>query len=320
MADLPFCSHYPFCRQAKSYVAGKGTEIVPSLLEKAEGRLRHALTTGKIRKVASLPEAMEEELALYAIGRMIISSAANRYLINRYAVAEAKKTGDYLSGEDRDKQEYFSEVAGEFGITFEPKGSRFSVPLSSYLKYTPRSTDYKLSNREVALGKVLVSSHERARIIEEAVRKKMEGELPIKAEFPKEVKDAGERLLLLLPRLEPASAKVGQENYAPCIRRLLEELSMNVNLPHTARVALAIYLLHAGLKDNEIVGIFRSAPDFSEKTTRYQVEYLRQKKYSMPSCSTMDSYGACVAECRCGTPLNFRKAIHGKNVKLEERT
>jgi DNA primase large subunit len=116
----------------------------------------------------------------------------------------------------------------------------------------------------------------------------------------------------LLPRLETGTVKVGQENYPPCIRRLLEEMSMNVNLPHNARVALAIYLVKAGVAVDAIVGIFRAAPDFSEKTTRYQVEYLKQKGYAMPSCSTMDSYGICVAQCRCRTPLNFRASIHGK--------
>jgi len=109
--------------------------------------------------------------------------------------------------------------------------------------------------------------------------------------------------------------KVGQENYPPCIRRMIEELSLSVNLPHTARVALAIYLVRAGMATDKIVEIFRGAPDFSEKTTRYQAEYLRTKGYLMPSCATMDSYGVCVAECRCRTPLNYRASIHGKWLK-----
>jgi DNA primase large subunit len=113
--------------------------------------------------------------------------------------------------------------------------------------------------------------------------------------------------------------KVGQENYPPCIRKLIEELALNVNVSHTGRVALAIYLVNAGAKDDEIVGYFRHAPDFSEKTTRYQVEHIRKKQYKMPSCATMDSYGICVADCRCGSPLNFRDAVHGRRIRrLEE--
>jgi DNA primase large subunit len=321
MADLLFCSHYPFTAAAKAYVSERGMEIVSSYVEKAEERVREAITTGKVRKVPPLLEPQQEELAQYAIARMIVSCANNRYLINRYAVAEAKKTSDYLSSDSSGAAahpEYVDAVAAEFGIKFEKTGSHFLVPLGKYLSYTPRSTDYKLANREVASGKVKVSNHERVRMLEEAVKKKIERELPIRADFPAEVKASGARVLALLPKLESAVVKVGQENYPPCVKRMIEELSLNVNLPHTARVALAIYLVKAGVATGKIVDIFRGAPDFSEKTTHYQVEYLRTKGYSMPSCSTMDSYGVCIAECHCGTPLNFRADVHGRRIKQEE--
>ena len=320
MADLLFCSHYPFSSEAKAYVSGRGMEIVSSYVEKAEERVREAIVSGKVRKVPAMSEAQEEELALYAIARMIVSCANNRYLINRYAVAEAKKTGDYLASDASARPEYVDAVAAEFGIKFEKSGAHFLVPLGKYLTYTPRSTDYKLANREVAAGKVKVSSHERVRMLEETVKKKIERELPIRAAFPEEIKAAGVRVLALLPKLESVVVKVGQENYPPCIRRMVEELALNVNLPHTARVALAIYLVKAGVATERVVDVFRGAPDFSEKTTHYQVEYLRTKGYNMPSCATMDSYGVCVAECRCGTPLNYRENIHGRRLKQRDET
>jgi len=318
MADLLFCSHYPFSSAAKSYVSERGMEIVSSYIEKAEERVQEAIVSGKVRKVPQLSEAQEEELALYAIARMIVSCANNRYLINRYAVAEAKKTSDYLSSDASARPDYVDAVAAEFGIKFEKADAHFLVPLGKYLTYTPRSTDYKLANREVAAGKVKVSSHERVRILEEAVKKKIERELPIRAAFPDEIKAAGARVLAMLPKLESVVVRVGQENYPPCVRRMIEELSLNVNLPHTARVALAIYLVRAGVATDKIVDIFRGAPDFSEKTTHYQVEYLRTKGYMMPSCATMDSYGVCVADCRCGTPLNYRADMHGRRLKNSE--
>ena len=318
MADLLFCSHYPFSSAAKAYVSGRGMEIVSSYVEKAEDRVREAIISGKVRKVPVMSEAQEEELALYAIARMIVSCANNRYLINRYAVAEAKKTGDYLSSDSGAHSEYVDAVAAEFGIKFEKSGAHYLVPLGKYLTYTPRSTDYKLANREVSAGKVKVSSHERVRMLEETVKKKIERELPIRAAFPEEIKAAGARVLALLPKLESVVVKLGQENYPPCIKRMIEELSLNVNLPHTARVALAIYLVKAGVATEKVIDVFRGAPDFSEKTTHYQVEYLRTKGYNMPSCATMDSYGVCVAECHCGTPLNYRGNIHGRRLKQND--
>jgi DNA primase large subunit len=291
-------------------------EIVSSYIEKAETRVRGAIEEGEILRLPELStsDTLEKELVLYAITRMIISCAANRYLINRYAVAEAKKTGKYLSGDEGKHPEYVDDVAAEFGIRFEKAGTTYLVELGKYLAYTPRSIDYKLANRNVSGGKVMVKDKERIRMLEEAVKKKIERELPIKADFPPEIKSAGGRVLALLPRLETAVMKLGQEHYPPCIRRLVEELSLNVNLPHTARVALGIYLIKAGMPTDKIVEVFRGAPDFSEKTTRYQVEYLRTKGYNMPSCATMDSYGICIAECRCGTPLNFRADAHGRRL------
>jgi len=318
MADLLFCSHYPFSSAAKAYVSERGMEIVSSYVGKAEERVQEAIVSGKVRKVPSLSGAQEEELAIYAIARMIVSCAANRYLINRYAVAEAKKTGDYLSSDSSARPDYVDAVAAEFGIKFEKSGAHYLVPLGKYLACTPRSTDYKLANREVAAGKVKVSSHERVRMLEEALKKKIERELPIRAAFPDDIKAAGARVLAMLPKLEANVVKVGQENYPPCVRRMVEELALNVNLPHTARVALAIYLVRAGAATGKIVDIFRGAPDFSEKTTHYQVEYLRTKGYNMPSCATMDSYGVCVADCHCGTPLNYRANVHGRALKKEE--
>ncbi len=318
MADLIFCSHYPFSREARDVVSKEGLELSAGIIEKAEGRVREALVAGKIRKVAELEEYRREELVLYAAGRMIISSANNRYLINRYAVAEAKRASDYLASDIAKRPEYLDMAASEFGMKFEKSGDAFLTPLANYLSFTPRSVDYKLSNREVAGGKVRIRGHERIRMVEEAVKKRIEATLPIRAEFSPDIKAAGTRLLALLPKLEVAAVKVGQENYPPCIRKLLEELAMNVNVPHTGRVALAIYLVNAGAKDEEIVNYFRHAPDFSEKTTKYQVEHIRKKQYRMPSCSTMDSYGICVAECRCGSPLNFREATHGRRLKMIE--
>ncbi len=318
MPDLVFCSHYPFSRQAKEYVSEKGLELTSILLEKAEARVKEAVEQGKMHRVAELPETMEEELSLYAASRMIISSANNRYLINRYAVAEAKRAHEYLDADDSSRPGFVDDVAAEFGLKFEKSRDGYLVSLAGYLAYTPRSIDYKLSNREVSGGKVRVKKNERKRILEEAVKKRAESTLPIKADFQPDVVAAGARILSILPKLETSIIRVGQEGYPPCITKMLEELALNVNVPHTGRVALAIYLVNVGLPTDKIVEFFRHAPDFNERTTRYQVEHIRARKYNMPSCSTMDSYGACVAECHCGSPINFRREIHGRYLKQKD--
>ena len=99
------------------------------------------------------------------------------------------------------------------------------------------------------------------------------------------------------------------------MKKLIDDLRGSINVPHLGRVALAVYLIKAGLSDEHIGQLFSSAPDYNADTTKYQVAYTRQKAYSMPSCSTMDSWGVCVANCRCFNPTKFKQAIHGRYAK-----
>ncbi|MEM4348734.1 MAG: hypothetical protein QXN37_04160 [Candidatus Anstonellaceae archaeon] len=315
MADLSFCARYPFTKEAKEYVSLAKLQLSSMIIEKAEKRVQEALETGKIKKVAQLPEAQEEELVVYAASRMIVAAASNRYIASRYCVAEAKRASEYLRA---DTKENVQKVAEELDLEFETIGGGIRIPFWQYLSFSPRSYDYKLSNRRLKGGWVWVNANEQIRILEEAIRKRMELTLPAKPQVGMQVKEAAARILKIMPKLEMASTKIGQENYPPCIRKLIEDLAMNINVPHTGRVALAIYLTHAGLSVEKIVDLFRHAPDFSEKITRYQVEYIRSKKYSMPSCSTMDGYGLCIADCRCGNPILYKDSVHGARLRKEE--
>jgi len=96
----------------------------------------------------------------------------------------------------------------------------------------------------------------------------------------------------------------------PCIERLIEDLQRGENLPHFARFALATFLTHAGWSVDQIVDLFRNAPDFDEKVTRYQVEHVAGKRgggkrYAPPACARMRQEGLCVADCGVGHPLVF---------------
>ncbi|VVC71922.1 Uncharacterised protein [uncultured archaeon] len=61
------------------------------------------------------------------------------------------------------------------------------------------------------------------------------------------------------------------------------------------------------MKEEGVAALFRTAPDFDERTTRYQVEYLAKKGYKVPSCSNAESYGVCVANCGTRSPLGYVK-------------
>jgi len=113
-----------------------------------------------------------------------------------------------------------------------------------------------------------------------------------------------------------AQEGTGGEGLPPCIAKLVEDLQRGENLSHFARFTIATYLIHAGWSVDQIVDLFRNAPDFDEKTTRYQVEHIAGKRgsgkrYSPPSCERMRQEGLCVANCGISNPVEWLRRRQG---------
>lgn len=317
--DLLFCAKYPFTKEARECVLSSGAKLDYSVIEKGEERVKSALVKGKILKFyptkgtsigATLEKTLRMEIASYAAARMIILSMRSRFLMNRYAVAEAKRASSYLKN---DRDENVKRVGEEVGVHIKNGG----IPVAEYLVFAPKAVEYKLSNKGLKNGTVFLRRSEGIRVIEEGIRKRIERLLGKRVPIPKEIEKASERIRAALPKKRFAERKVGEKNFPPCIAKLIEDLRMSESLPHTARWALGVYLAKVGMETDSIIELFSSAPDFNLGTTRYQVEYIKKRNYSMPSCSTMESYGLCVSNCRCSNPLSYKakKAETAKKVE-----
>ncbi|MEM4976934.1 MAG: hypothetical protein QXT64_06405, partial [Desulfurococcaceae archaeon] len=110
--------------------------------------------------------------------------------------------------------------------------------------------------------------------------------------------------------------EVVKEVLAPCMKKLLEDCRNGINLSHNARVALAAYMLNVGYSVDEVVEVFKTQPDYNERITRYQVDYIAsydgEGKPLLPySCTKMKELGMCVAECGVKNPLNHNKKRSG---------
>ncbi|MEM2197053.1 MAG: hypothetical protein QW290_08235 [Sulfolobales archaeon] len=111
-----------------------------------------------------------------------------------------------------------------------------------------------------------------------------------------------------------------KEVLAPCMLKILEDCRKGINLSHNARVALAAYMLNVGYSVDEVVEVFRTQPDFKEKITRYQVNYIAsydgEGKPLLPySCAKMREMGLCVRDCGTKNPLNHNKTHHQLSVR-----
>ena len=113
--------------------------------------------------------------------------------------------------------------------------------------------------------------------------------------------DLGERLLFLDinggRRITPrALMKVKDGRYPPCIESLLMKLKVSGELDHAERLHLANYLLRIMTVD-EVVDVFRYAKDFSERYTRYQLEWFLRNRYKPYSCVRAIQMGICPVMC-----------------------
>ena len=94
--------------------------------------------------------------------------------------------------------------------------------------------------------------------------------------------------------------EVTDDAFPPCIAQMHEDASRGKNLPHSARFALASFLLKIGKEEQEVMSTFGVSPDSSDKgissITRYQVGHIHRKDgegYMPPGCKKLQGNGLC---------------------------
>jgi DNA primase large subunit len=318
--DLLFSSRYPFSAQAKELVGARKGGLTYEEIEAAKARVSAALGIGKLPQVQTrIDSVLEREIFSYAGARVIAACLQSRYFSGRFAVAESKRVGKYLSDDDDDAT--LARVAQELGVRVDSSavqslrgvkspGAKYSVRFTDYLKSAPKDREYKLANKPLSGGMVTLSRQQLVRVVEEAARMRIEEAIPVDVSaIPEEYRKAAEEVRKQLPKMESFGGKifVKEEDYPPCVKELIAKLRNSENLPHTARWFLATFLLQSGMKEEDVIALFRTAPDYDEHTTKYQVEYIARKGYRVPSCSSAESYGICVSACGARSPLSYSR-------------
>ncbi|RLG19133.1 hypothetical protein DRN67_03470 [Candidatus Micrarchaeota archaeon] len=320
MSEVLFCAKYPFTKSAKKLVASrqiKLDEIRNDSVDRGKKRVMVALKSGEIPRFIDMDNVAELELEAYAVARILLSLLNNRYFINRYAVAESKRASTYLRD---DSAENVLRVAAEIGLEGMQKDGEYKMPIADYLSVSPSSKDYKLINKPLKAGVVKLSKREFTRVLEAAVKSSIERSLPFRIEdVPELLKRAAEEIRDEAKGLEPKyEARFRGGEFPQCIESLINRLKAGENLNHTARWALAVFMLNAGYRVGEIVKLYSYAPDYDERITRYQVEHAKNRGYKMPTCEWMRSQGiGCLPPCGLSTPLHHRGKR--RKVRAEEK-
>ncbi|HLN35474.1 MAG TPA: hypothetical protein VK250_09385 [Nitrososphaeraceae archaeon] len=320
---------YPFLKEAGIYVKGTHFGIdefarpeFNHILEKAKTRIEYEILTGNVFLEL---EKYDIDLFTFLISLIMIKCINIESITKKYCLLEAMRVESFLIDDLRHEKDVkkkklliskiFDELFDLKIVLDEFTPNLFKMRISDYLV---RSTsfheqEWKLINRSVKGGLVYLDVEEIVRLIRNELSiliynriKAMEiGKFPDMINlYAHSIKN---KVVL------PVNFQTKTLRYPPCINHALDLLNKNENLPHSARFLLATYMLTCGKGSEEVIDLFKNAPDFNERITRYQVEHLSGQrgsltKYSVPACSKLANENLCFYTHECKgikNPLQF---------------
>jgi len=335
MVELSTLAKYPFLHDAKTYIK-ETAPLVEELLD--DPLYEHARVIGverldnafKNRDVGNRSLVTESdsimELLSYPIARMMAVCIEDTYFKRRYALGEAIHAYRNLLNEPTS---FLLNIAKEFNLDVHYDGETNAISISflDYLHHAPtRYKEWKMINREMKDGYIHISHKDFARLIQEALRARINDELDqrqcnkaIYNAFSSDIKRIQNKVMMHRKKIEAAPVgKLDVDKLPPCMKNILQAIQSGENVPHMGRFALVSFLHSLKLSSNDILKLFSSAPDYEEEKTRYQVEHITGSKsstvYTPPGCDKMRTYGICPVDqidelCRKKRhPLSYYRA------------
>ncbi|MFA6332400.1 MAG: DNA primase regulatory subunit PriL [Methanoregula sp.] len=310
-------SHFPFLKKAQDHARGRFSSL-DSLLSDARGqalvdralaRVQDAITPKKVfaPDVTGTPE---EEIAAYAMARIIVSCVNDRQLIDRLTRYEAERAYYFLVREEDWNQNYQQEdgeysrlcvaLAAELGIRI----TQDRMPLVDYVELVAPLHDdrFHLVNRRLERGFVEIKKEERYELVRERVRILLRRDLPHKVPAAL-CEQLSPRVTALKKAYQEQMLQqfgsIEESAFPPCMQALITALTAGTNLTHAGRFALTSFLHTIGMDLNGIAALYARSPDFNPEMTMYQVEHITGRggsgtEYTAPACAAMRTTGLCV--------------------------
>jgi DNA primase large subunit len=327
-ADL---AKYPFLNEASDYIRETHFDFqefdrpeMKHVIERAADRLEREVTKG-------LPDEKLDrhdiEILTFLVTLMMVKSLGMEPVFRKHALLEAMRVEKFLTEDlmrERNEEKrrllltsIFVELFGvNVGIS-EDDPRFFKVKVTDYLMRASHfhEQEWKLINRLVHKGFVYLDADETVRLIRselsELIYTRVKSmTLPT---LPETIKTKVNELSSKFAPQYYQYRRYRTQEYPPCIKHALEVMNKGENLPHSARLMLATYMLAIGKSIEEIIALFQNAPDYNERVTRYQVEHLAGlrgsgTKYSVPSCQKLLTQNLCFATEECNgirNPVQF---------------
>jgi DNA primase large subunit len=311
---------YPFLNEASLYV--KETHFDLQEFERAEMTFIIERSFNKIEKFIKNEETsyklekFEIEILTFLASLLIMKSTSIDILTKKFALLESMRFERYLI---EDLKNSFKDGKKRL-ILFKIFKEVFKIDVYSetiinefykirVVDYISRSLlfheeEWKLINRTVKNGYVFLNVNEIVRLFRHELSLLIIDKIKNMKliTFPNPVIAKSQNLKLYWDSVNKRSKVLDYGNRKsitpPCIDHLYKVLNDGENLPHSARLLLATFLIYSGKSIDEIVEIFKKLPDFNERITRYQLEHLSgkkggSKKYFVPSCEKIKLENLC---------------------------
>jgi DNA primase large subunit len=328
---------YPFLNEASDYIRETHFDFeefnrpeMSHIIDRAVGRIETEITKGSVYEKL---DKYEIEILTFLVTLMIAKSIGIESILKKYSLFEAMRAEKYLTEDLRKERnnerkrlllfKIFEDLF-KINVDLDSKDTNlFKVRVTDYLTRALNfhEEEWKLINRLVHNGYVYLDAEETVRLIRSELTSLIYSRIKSMtlSNLPDSIKAKVDYLRIKLqPHYE--YRRYQPTDYPPCIKNSLEVMNRGENLPHSARLMLATYMLAIGKSVDDIVILFHNAPDYDENITKYQVEHLAgnrgsHTKYSVPSCEKLRNENLCFATEECSgitNPIQFRSKLQKK--------
>ena len=351
-------SHFPFLKKSQDHIR-KSFPPLDQLLKEKRGadltdlavrRINQALSSKKTI-AAHFQHRDDEEIASYVLARIIVSCIGDKQLYDRLSRYEAERAYYFLNAEtgsenDTGWNEHAvldddgnSRIANYLAAEFRIDLAKDRIPLADYVEIVAvlHEDRFKLINRRVEKGFVLIRKEELLELLRERIRVILRRDLPyhVPKALCEQLAPVGDVIKKEYQQhmLEQFGA-VEEDAFPPCMQALVKALTAGVNLTHAGRFSLTTFVHTIGMDVPAIAQLYARSPDFDPEKTMYQVEHITGRggsgtEYTAPACAAMLTTGLCVhkdALCeKVNHPLSYyrskkREMAKGKRPVKTEAT
>lgn len=273
------------------------TDYGKDSLKIAKERINYALAHNNKKDHMYIQDA-SKSLASYSLSRMMIS-CMNDDIIDKFAAIEASRSVESFIREPREIRE---EIEKELGFSLHDT----RIPLVKYVPIAAslvrKDAKFKLINSLINHGQISINLADTNIIFEERVKLKIKSDLPLPIHHDiKQLLDPTVQEIYgsYTSKLSDYYGDVTEEDFPPCIRRIMSLIRKKENPTHPERFALVTFLNSIGATEDDMLKMFETVRDFNLDMSKYMIQHIMGKQggtqYKAPGCASLRTNNICRA-------------------------